>query len=105
MRPTGFGVHLLALFVLLSACHSKRTLSPEEQAQVEALRGEATRLSAEIEEATEKDERYSGGLIKGLIGVRLEILKTSQELVNQRIQAIEAGSPVTQVTAASEPDP
>jgi len=105
MRHVRSGLSVLGVVLLFCGCQGKRTLSPEEQAQVEALRSEAARLSTEIEEATEKDAQYSGGLIKGLIGVRLETLKITQELVNQRIQAIEIGSPVTQVTASSSPDP
>jgi hypothetical protein len=79
-------------------------LSPEERAEVEALRGEAARLATEIDDAAESDARYTGGLIKGLIGVRLEVLKTTKSLVDQRIQAIEAGSPVTVVTKVATAD-
>ena len=95
--PIGFAVVLT-----LATCG--RELTEEELAQVENLRGELSEIDEEISEAQEDDERYSGGLVKSLIAVRLEILKTNKELVRQRIHAIESGAGITISTPSTQPD-
>ena len=67
-------------------------ISPEQQAQVQSLRAELDITKQEIAAATSKYVQYSGGAIKALTAMRLEILKTNEALIQQRIQAIESGA-------------
>ncbi|MGE3970418.1 MAG: hypothetical protein AB7E78_03570 [Porticoccaceae bacterium] len=52
-----------------------------------------------------QNAQYSGGLVKALIALRFEILKTNEALIQQRIHAIESGSKVTIETFATKADP
>ncbi len=93
----------ICAFAFLGAC--TRSLSPEEQAQVHALRVELDTSKKEISAAEALSAQYSGGLLQALISLRLEVLKTNEALVQQRIHAIESGAKVTIVTAATKTDP
>jgi len=79
-------------------------ISPEQQAQVQSLRAELDITKQEIAAATSKYVQYSGGAIKALTAMRLEILKTNEALIQQRIQAIESGAKITIQTIATTPD-
>ncbi|VVO86144.1 hypothetical protein PS903_02027 [Pseudomonas fluorescens] len=99
-----FGVVLLVLAVAtLSGC-PQRELTAEDKALVGELKRHVETTEQEILNATIDDARLSGGLVKALIGARLEILKINKALVGQRINAIEAGSPVETVTQVSSVD-
>jgi len=89
--------------VALGAC--KHSLSPEEQSQAQALRAELEATRKEVAAAEADNSKYSGGAIKTLIALRLEILKTNEALVQQRINAIEAGAKITTQVATTNPDP
>lgn len=93
----------ICVAVLLGAC--TRSLSPEEQAQVQALRTELEVTKKEVAAAEAQNAQYSGGVIKALIAFRLEVLKTNEALIQQRIHAIEAGAKVAVLTATTTPDP
>ncbi len=93
----------LCVFCFLSGC--TRSLTPEEQAQVQALRTELEATKKEVSAAEVQNAQYSGGLVKALITLRLEILKTNEALIQQRIHAIESGSKVTIETVATKADP
>lgn len=80
-------------------------LTPEQKQLVGDLKQDLGRTRQEIEQATRDDAAYSGGLIKSLIAVRLEVLKTNEALVEQRIHALEAGARVTVVVNITKPDP
>lgn len=84
----------------LGAC--KQGLTPEEQAQVKVLQGELQNIRDEIAKASNKQ---AGGLLKAYADLRLEVLKTSEALVFQRIQAIEGGAKVTVEVPSIAPDP
>lgn len=103
MKKTGIAL-LVVLVGLLSGCLEKE-LTPAEKALVESLRGELKTTQEEIAAAKSSDSRLSGGLVKSLISVRLEILETNKALLKQRINAIEAGSPITLATEISQADP
>ncbi|TJY58885.1 hypothetical protein E4T66_14905 [Sinimarinibacterium sp. CAU 1509] len=92
----------LCMTALLGAC--TRSLSPEEQARVEALRTELEATKREVAGAEAQNAQYSGGLVKALLSVRLELLKTNEALIEQRIHAIESGAKVTIETVATNPD-
>jgi hypothetical protein len=82
----------------------KRELTPEQQQQLGSLRHELTSLDREIANAKAEDEKLAGGLVKALIAARLEILKTNRELLNQRVHAIESGTPIEMKVQAVKPD-
>ena len=46
----------------------------------------------------------TGGLVKSLISVRIELLRINIALVQQRIHALESGAPIDLVISASVPD-
>lgn len=70
-----------------------------------SIRKDLAALQTEINAAQAKDAQYSGGLIKALIGMRLEILLTSKALLEQRIHALESGAKITVETRGTKPDP
>lgn len=102
LKCKAVGMVLLSL-VLLSACDMQKKLTPEEQQQVSSLKQELQKVDAEIGiEATELAQ-YSGGLIKNIKQARLETLKLTRDIVNQRIQAIESGTKVTITVPVTQP--
>ncbi len=93
----------ICLCCFLSAC--TQSLTPEEQAQVNALRTELEATKKEVTAAELQNSQYSGGLVKTLIAIRLEVLKTNEALIQQRIHAIESGTKVSIETVATKIDP
>lgn len=96
---------LLLVVIGFSAQGCAAELTPEQKKLVADLKQDLERIHQEIEHATRDDAAYSGGLIKSLIGMRLEVLKTNEALVEQRIHALEAGARITLVVNATKPDP
>lgn len=96
-------IYIFLLLIFLSGCNKQ--LSEEDKAKVAVLNSELTHVNDDITATTANYEQYSGGLIKSLIAIRLEVLKTNKNLVEQRINAIESGAPVKVETLASSPDP
>lgn len=88
----------ICLCCFLSAC--TQSLTPEEQAQVTALRTELEATKKEVSAAELQNSQYSGGLVKTLIAIRLEVLKTNEALIQQRIHAIESDTKVSIETVA-----
>jgi hypothetical protein len=80
-------------------------LSAEEQKQTEALRLELEGVRNEVSAAQAQAAKYSGGLVEGLLQARLEILKTTEALIHQRIHAVESRTAVAIQTVATKPDP
>lgn len=98
------GVMLLVMIAFYAqGCAAE--LTPEQKQLVADLKHELERIRQEIEEATREDAAYSGGLIKSLIRMRLQVLKTNEALVEQRIHALESGARITLVVNATKPDP
>jgi hypothetical protein len=96
---------LLLVVIALSGPACSAELTPEQKQLAVDLKQDLGRIRQEIEHATKDDAAYSGGLIKSLIGVRLEVLKTNEALVEQRIHAIKAGTRITLVVNAVKTDP
>lgn len=97
----------LAVLLLICGCgilSCSRALSPEEKQQVDTLIAQSTQIQTAIDLSEQESKQYSGGLIKALVDARLEILKTNMALVQQRILAIQSGSPVTVETISTTPD-
>ncbi|UFQ98663.1 hypothetical protein [Pseudomonas wenzhouensis] len=97
----GFALSVLSASLL--AC-GPQPLSEEEKALVSALKTEQQRVTQDITNAEAKSDQYSGGLLKGLIDMRLEVLRTNKALIDQRIHAIEARAPVTLQVINYAPD-
>lgn len=95
---------LVVTTMLITGC-LKKELTPEEKAMVSELRQQLESTKLEMEAAKAEDAALSGGLVKALISVRLEILKTNDELIQQRINAIEAGAPIKTTVNVYVPDP
>ncbi len=98
-------LQLLLAAVIFSGCGGNRELTPEELGLVTQLRSELSATSTSISNAEKEDANITGGLVKALITTRLEILKTNKALIEQRILAIESGSPITVSTSSYKPDP
>src|SRR5262245_3269675 len=96
---------VLGLLILLLGAACRFTPSPEDQAKIDALEVELKAVKAEVAVAEEKNSGLAGGLVKALVEVRLEVLKTTEALIQQRIQAIASGARVTATVAGSQADP
>jgi hypothetical protein len=96
---------LLLVVIGLSTQGCAAELTPEQKQLVVDLKQNLERIRQEIEHATLDDTAYTGGLIKSLIGVRLQVLKTNEALVEQRIHALESGTRITLVVNATKPNP
>jgi len=80
--------------------------TPEQQAQIAELKGEIERIQQDVAAAKRDDDKYSGGLIKSQIGMRIEILNTTIALLQHRVAALQAGARlVSQEVPAATPDP
>lgn len=90
------------LFFASAAC--TQTLTPEQKQTVASLKDDLSRIRHEIDQAVQEDAKYSGGLVKALIGVRLEVLRTNAALVEQRIHTLEGGARQEVVAKVTKPD-
>lgn len=79
-------------------------LTPEQKQQVDGLKVELSQVVSDISDAKSEDQKYSSGLIKGVIKTRLEVLETNKALLQQRINAIESGAKIETVISAVKPD-
>jgi len=99
---------LLALTVTLAAvvvAGCGRKLSEEEQRQLSQLNVQLQTVQEELAGAKQQQSMYSGGVLRALLDVRVEILKTSEALLDQRAQALESGAKVTIVIPVTKDDP
>ncbi len=90
--------------VLLTGCGPKQ-LSPEEQSQVAQLKSELSQTESELNSTQSEANNYAGGILKYLAESHLEVLKTNKALIEQRINAIEAGAKINVVITGVKPDP
>jgi hypothetical protein len=103
MRKLGICV-LLFCVLALGVCKGSQRNDPQTIAKIEELKKELAPTRAEIDDAVKKDKEIAGGLVKALISVRLEILKTNEALLQQRIQALESGAPFKVEVLGSTPN-
>lgn len=96
---------LAASLLVLASPACAQTLTPEQKQTIAGLKDDLKRIQQEIDQAVQEDANYSGGLIKALIGVRVEILKTNAALVEQRVHALEGGARQSVVVNVTKPDP
>ncbi|MEI6258296.1 MAG: hypothetical protein WCR46_00080 [Deltaproteobacteria bacterium] len=80
------------------------TTTASDSQTISALRTELTRINQEIEIAKVEDAQYTGGLVKSLITVRLQIIQITRALLEQRICSLEFGVPFSIVAQAATPD-
>jgi hypothetical protein len=104
MKQVRFIGSVLLVVITLSCGSCAREPTPEQKQLVTELKQDLRRIRQEIDQATKDDAVYGGGLIKALIGVRLEVLKTNEALVEQRIHALEAGARITVTIKATKAD-
>lgn len=104
MTKHTYSVLIFASIFSLFSCTTKRQLSEQELKQVADLKSELVKIDADIQKTEVDNAGYSGGLLKSLIQLRLEILKTTRALVEQHVHAIESGTPMTTVVTKTTPD-
>lgn len=97
-------VAILVALTLLTGCGPKE-LTPEQKQEVTNLKNELSRTETEISAANETGKQFAGGLIKNLVTARLEVLGTNKALLEQRINAIEAGAKIEIAVSSVKPDP
>ncbi len=100
MRKHGYVFCLFAI-VVLQGC-TEKDLTPEQKAYVARLETELAQTKQDIDTGTKSAANYSGGLIKDLVATRVEILKTNQALLEQRILAVQSQGSVTVTTVVSK---
>ncbi|MEA3486195.1 MAG: hypothetical protein U9R20_00880 [Thermodesulfobacteriota bacterium] len=101
MKLRIIGVLLISLLLSFSCTQG---LNSEERKQIEILRSELEEVHKEVATAQTELSKYAGGLIQSLLLARIEILKTTEALIQQRIHAIEGSAPVSIQTLASKQD-
>ncbi len=94
---------IMVICVVGQACAVE--LTPEQKRQVGDLKQDLQKVQKEIEQAKKEDAAYRGGLIKALITMRVEILKTNEALIEQRIHALEGGARTNIVVNVAKSDP
>lgn len=93
----------ILLCLALTAC-GQQTPSPEDAQKISALQAELEQVRSEVTAAESKSTSLAGGLVKALVEARLEILKTTEALIQQRIHALESGAKITVEVASTEPN-
>lgn len=104
MRIKG-AIFVIAFALLFTSGCAERELSPEDLALIGSLQADLGSIEGAIQVAEGEDAALAGGLVKTLIAVRLEILRTNKALIEQRIHAIESGAPVKVAVQAASADP
>ena len=99
------GMILIPLALTMLAFPKAYAQSPTEKQSLSDLKWELAQVEGELSQAAAEGAQYSSGLIKELIGVRLQVLKTNRALIQQRVHAIESGTKITIVITGTKPDP
>ncbi len=103
MNRTRSAVFLLLVLLLLGqGC--RFAPSPADQAKIDTLQVELQVVTASVVAADQENSTLSGGLVKGLVEARREVLETTKALLQQRIQALESGARITISVTGSQPD-
>ena len=98
-------IHIFTLIILaLTSTACIYSPSPEELKKIDALESELELLKEEIKTTENENSSLVGGLIKVLIEARLETLKGTEALIQQRIHALESGAKISLITPGSNPD-
>ena len=78
--------------------------TPEQLAQLPALRTDLEDVRKRIAQAEVEDQKYSGGLVKTQIQSRIAFLRITDALIEQRIKSIETGARMAIEAPATIPD-
>jgi hypothetical protein len=105
MMRKSYGIYFAPILLFVIACQGAQRNDPQTLAKVEELKKELATTRAEIDSAVAKDNELAGGLVKALVSVRLEILRTNEALIQQRINALESGTPIKIQIVGTTPDP
>ena len=105
MRRDIFSSSLSSLMVCLLVQGCSKSPSPEESKQAAELRQQLAQVRQDIDGAKKDSSQYSGGLLKSLNAVRLEVLATNAALLDQRINALESGARITVTVQATQLNP
>jgi hypothetical protein len=87
------------------ATAAKYAPSAEQLAEIELLKIDVANVQKGIGAAEAEDQKLAGGLIKTRIQSRLEVMRTTLALLEQRIKALETGAKMTVVVPVTKPDP
>lgn len=93
---------IAVLIMMCAACDP--VISSEQKAEVALLKQDLERIRIDIEQARNDEIKYEGGLIKNLIAIRIELLRTNEVLVEQRINTIEGRAGQRQIVNTVAPD-
>jgi len=99
------GSKMIAKRASIAAILIGLTALPVWATPVDDLRRDQDKIERAIAEARIEHDKLSGGLLKSLIAVRLELLRTNAALVQQRIHALESGAKITLTLTGTAPDP
>ena len=94
----------LVVLILILGVSCSHELSEEDKLQISSLEADLTSVVAERIDAEQQIREYGDGLIGLIAEIRLEIIKTTEALIKQRIAAIENGSEIKIVIEATQPD-
>lgn len=83
----------------------KHSPTAEQLAEIESLKQEMTIVNKSIALAEVEDQKYSGGLIKAQIQSRIETMKMTLALLEQKARALETGAKMTIVIPTTKSDP
>jgi len=100
-----FAYILLGIYLLFCAACGKSGPSPAEKEEINNLKVELELTQKEITLAQNDIEKFSGGLLKALYQARVEILRTNEALIKQRINSIESGVQITVEVVGTTPNP
>ncbi|KAA5961210.1 hypothetical protein F3I54_01335 [Pantoea sp. VH_18] len=90
--------------ILMSGCGPAK-LNDSEKKLVDNLKVELSKTEKDIELSLSESQQYSQGLIRNLITSKKEILEINKALLQQRINALEAGAKIDFETKGTKTDP
>ena len=95
------GRALITALLVLPVASKAHTAEPA----ISELQAELKSVQDEILAANKEDQKYVGGLVKSLIAVRIQILKTTEALLQQKIVATKTGAPFKVEARTTQIDP
>lgn len=71
------------------------TTTGGQQIEPTSLQDDLDAVRTDISTAQEKNAKLAGGFVKALVEARIEILKTTEALLEQRLHAVQSKEPIT----------
>lgn len=94
---------ILSVFFLITGVVGVLTARTQDTSTTD-LKTILKTVQDEIAAARADDQKYTGGLVKNLIAVRIQILKTTEALLQEKIIAISTGSNLKSEVRIVQPD-